>query len=118
MAEHPNVALVRRAMQAMNEMDMSKADEEMARDSIEGASATIRAAHANQIGKVVLTSSCSNDATRSARSAVSSALRCISKRPTITEASSGEMSPSAAWRLIAAIAFGSPSAFATSGRSN
>ena len=30
MAEHPNVALVRRAMQAMNEMDMSKADEEMA----------------------------------------------------------------------------------------
>ena len=30
MAEHPNVALVRRAMQAMNEMDMSKAEEEMA----------------------------------------------------------------------------------------
>ena len=30
MAEHQNVALVRRAMQAMNEMDMSKADEEMA----------------------------------------------------------------------------------------
>ena len=30
MADHPNVALVRRAMQAMNEMDMSKADEEMA----------------------------------------------------------------------------------------
>ena len=30
MAEHLNVALVRRAMQAMNEMDMSKADEEMA----------------------------------------------------------------------------------------
>ena len=30
MAEHPNVALVRRAMQAMNEMDMSKADEAMA----------------------------------------------------------------------------------------
>jgi ketosteroid isomerase-like protein len=30
MAEHPNVALVRRGMQAMNEMDMSKADEEMA----------------------------------------------------------------------------------------
>ena len=30
MAEHPNVALVRRAMQAMNEMDMSKAGEEMA----------------------------------------------------------------------------------------
>lgn len=30
MAEHPNVALVRRAMQAMNEMDMSKAAEEMA----------------------------------------------------------------------------------------
>jgi len=30
MAEHPNAALVRRAMQAMNEMDMSKADEEMA----------------------------------------------------------------------------------------
>ena len=30
MAEHPNVALVRRAMQAMNEMDMSKADQEMA----------------------------------------------------------------------------------------
>jgi ketosteroid isomerase-like protein len=29
-AEHPNVALVRRAMQAMNEMDMSKAQEEMA----------------------------------------------------------------------------------------
>ncbi len=30
MAEHPNVALVRRAMQAMNETDMSKAEEEMA----------------------------------------------------------------------------------------
>ena len=30
MAEHQNVTLVRRAMQAMNEMDMSKADEEMA----------------------------------------------------------------------------------------
>ncbi len=30
MAEHPNVAFVRRAMQAMNEMDMSKAEEEMA----------------------------------------------------------------------------------------
>ena len=30
MAEHPNVALVRRAMQAMNELDMSKAQEEMA----------------------------------------------------------------------------------------
>ena len=30
MAEHPNVALVRRAMQAMNEMDVSKANEEMA----------------------------------------------------------------------------------------
>ncbi len=30
MAEHENVAMVRRAMQAMNEMDMSKADEEMA----------------------------------------------------------------------------------------
>lgn len=30
MAEHPNVALVRRAMQAMNEMDMSKAQQEMA----------------------------------------------------------------------------------------
>jgi ketosteroid isomerase-like protein len=30
MADHPNAALVRRAMQAMNEMDMSKADEEMA----------------------------------------------------------------------------------------
>ena len=30
MAEHPNVALVRRGMQAMNEMDMSRADEEMA----------------------------------------------------------------------------------------
>jgi ketosteroid isomerase-like protein len=30
MAEHPNAALVRRAMQAMNEMDMSKADQEMA----------------------------------------------------------------------------------------
>ena len=30
MAEHPNATLVRRAMQAMNEMDMSKADEEMA----------------------------------------------------------------------------------------
>ena len=30
MADHPNVTLVRRAMQAMNEMDMSKAGEEMA----------------------------------------------------------------------------------------
>ena len=30
MADHPNVALVRRAMQAMNEMDVSKADQEMA----------------------------------------------------------------------------------------
>ena len=30
MAEHPNVALVRRAMQAMNEQDMSKAEQEMA----------------------------------------------------------------------------------------
>jgi len=30
MAEHPNVALVRRAMQAMNEQDMSKALQEMA----------------------------------------------------------------------------------------
>ena len=30
MAEHPNVALVRRAMQAMNEIDVSKANEEMA----------------------------------------------------------------------------------------
>jgi ketosteroid isomerase-like protein len=30
MAEHPNVALVRRAMQAMNETDMTKAEEEMA----------------------------------------------------------------------------------------
>lgn len=30
MAEHPNVAVVRRAMQAMNEMDMSKAQQEMA----------------------------------------------------------------------------------------
>ena len=30
MAEHPNVALVRRAMQAMNEIDMSKAEQEMA----------------------------------------------------------------------------------------
>ena len=30
MAEHPNAAMVRRAMQAMNEMDMSKADQEMA----------------------------------------------------------------------------------------
>jgi ketosteroid isomerase-like protein len=30
MAEHPNAALVRRAMQAMNETDMSKAEEEMA----------------------------------------------------------------------------------------
>jgi ketosteroid isomerase-like protein len=30
MADHPNVALVRRAMQAMTEMDMSKAQEEMA----------------------------------------------------------------------------------------
>ena len=30
MAEHPNVALVRRAMQAMNELDMSKAQQEMA----------------------------------------------------------------------------------------
>ena len=29
MAEHPNVTLVRRAMQAMNEQDLSKADEEM-----------------------------------------------------------------------------------------
>jgi len=29
-AEHPNVALVRRAMQAMNEQDMSKAEQEMA----------------------------------------------------------------------------------------
>lgn len=35
----------------------TKADEEMARDSIEGASAAIRAAHAHRIGKVVLTSS-------------------------------------------------------------
>jgi len=26
MAEHPNVTLVRRAMQAMNEQDLSKAD--------------------------------------------------------------------------------------------
>ena len=30
MAEHPNAALVRRAMQAMNEPDMSKADDERA----------------------------------------------------------------------------------------
>ena len=30
MAEHPNVGLVRRAMQAMNEQDMSKAQQEMA----------------------------------------------------------------------------------------
>jgi ketosteroid isomerase-like protein len=30
MSEHPNVALVRRAMQAMNELDMSKAEQEMA----------------------------------------------------------------------------------------
>ena len=30
MAEHPNVTLVRRAMQAMNEQDMSKAEQEMA----------------------------------------------------------------------------------------
>ncbi len=30
MAEHPNAALVRRAMQAMNEMDMSLAGQEMA----------------------------------------------------------------------------------------
>jgi ketosteroid isomerase-like protein len=30
MAEHPNAALVRRAMQAMNEQDMSKAQQEMA----------------------------------------------------------------------------------------
>ena len=30
MAEHPNVALVRRAMQAMTEQDMSKAQQEMA----------------------------------------------------------------------------------------
>jgi ketosteroid isomerase-like protein len=30
MAEHANAALVRRAMQAMNETDMSKAEEEMA----------------------------------------------------------------------------------------
>ncbi len=30
MAEHPNVTLVRRAMQAMNEQDMSKAGQEMA----------------------------------------------------------------------------------------
>ena len=30
MDEHPNVALVRRAMQAMNEMDMSRAQQEMA----------------------------------------------------------------------------------------
>jgi ketosteroid isomerase-like protein len=30
MAEHPNVALVRRALQAMTETDMSKAEEEMA----------------------------------------------------------------------------------------
>jgi len=28
--EHPNVALVRRAMQAMNEQDLSKAEQEMA----------------------------------------------------------------------------------------
>jgi ketosteroid isomerase-like protein len=30
MADHPNVAVVRRAMQAMNETDMSKAQQEMA----------------------------------------------------------------------------------------
>ncbi len=30
MAEHPNVAVVRRALQAMTEQDMSKAQEEMA----------------------------------------------------------------------------------------
>ena len=48
---------------------------------------------------------CSNDATRSARFAVSIAFRCASKRPTINEASSGAMSPSEAWRFIAAIAF-------------
>jgi len=30
MAEHPNVALVRRAIEAMNETDMSKAQQEMA----------------------------------------------------------------------------------------
>jgi ketosteroid isomerase-like protein len=30
MAEHPNVALVRRALQAMTEQDMSKAQQEMA----------------------------------------------------------------------------------------
>ncbi len=30
MAEHPNVALVRRALQAMTETDMSKAEQEMA----------------------------------------------------------------------------------------
>lgn len=30
MSEHPNVALVRRALQAMTETDMSKADQEMA----------------------------------------------------------------------------------------
>ena len=30
MAEHPNVSLVRRAMQAMTETDMSKAEQEMA----------------------------------------------------------------------------------------
>ncbi len=30
MAEHPNVALVRRAMQAMTEQDMAKAEQEMA----------------------------------------------------------------------------------------
>ena len=30
MTEHPNVALVRRAMQAMNEQDLSKAEQEMA----------------------------------------------------------------------------------------
>jgi ketosteroid isomerase-like protein len=30
MSEHPNVALVRRALQAMTEQDMSKADQEMA----------------------------------------------------------------------------------------
>lgn len=30
MAEHPNVVLVRRAMEAMNETDMSKADQAMA----------------------------------------------------------------------------------------
>jgi ketosteroid isomerase-like protein len=30
MAEHPNIALVRRAMEAMNEQDMSMAEQEMA----------------------------------------------------------------------------------------